>query len=284
MSSQLDSEDWSLRHRIEAWNLIYEVALYFQRRTKTDQFSLSPFMTTSFLHLSRFYLARQFFDSSSSRFSGRDLFTMTLSAVWVTVKAESIKHCQIEELIKGFVSVASGFSRDRKEILGPSSSELDANKVATLGSNYLDYQRFLGHVRKAELDFLNGINWEFVREYPFGPMNEWLRPMRDREDLARFRKMRSVAVHNLVLLIVGLDGRLPPFEVLAGAALSNAFGKVPMVKYTAEQWADKIGARFDRAAAAEYMEMIPGLEAAIGTSPGAGVSPVVSQDPSAGSL
>jgi hypothetical protein len=128
-----DDAKWTLQHRVEAWNLIYETARYFQREIQSDQFSLSPFVATSFLHLARLYTAPAT-AGAPARHSRRDLFLMTLSAVFITIKAESIKKCQLTTLVNGFVRVVCGFSRESKDVLGPSSTVLDRPRRGRAGA------------------------------------------------------------------------------------------------------------------------------------------------------
>jgi hypothetical protein len=114
---------------------------------------------------------------------------------------------------------------------------------------------------------LNGINWQFIHEYPFAVLNEWLRFLRDPEDLERFRRMRQVAVHNVVLFLVVTEGELPPYEAIVAASLSDALKKIPLRRWNAEEWAQRINARFDREAAAACEARIPLLEAELGPAP-----------------
>jgi hypothetical protein len=180
---------------------------------------------------------------------------MIFAAVSVTVKAESIKKCPIETLIEAFIRVIGDASAEEKALFGP-SSDLDPS----MSSQSLDFQTFFGEAKYSEIPFLIGIDWQFLIEYPFSTFNHWIRPMRDLDDIEDFRRMRAIAVHNLILFLVVTEGPTPPYEVVAAAAITDALSRVPMKKWSADHWADAISARFDREAARKAGRLIPELD------------------------
>jgi hypothetical protein len=224
------SPHWTLRHRVEAWNLIYSVAQHLRREQRQNP-TLSPFATTAFQYLAKFYTSRD----PSGRFIDpdpeMDLFLMVLSAVFVTLKAEGISHDpKMDDTIWLLFAAVDRFSEASKLILGRSSTAVALPKSGERRPDDLNYHRFRADMKRAELYFLTGIEWAFITEYPFVLFNELLGRIRKRlreDQLDGFREMRAIAVHYMIVIIVVLDQDVPHLT-MSGAAITRALRAVPV--------------------------------------------------------
>lgn len=242
---------WTLRHRVQAWNLIFSFARCVnEERPRTRRINrpatLSPFVTQAFLYVSSFYARR---DPMRPPPEGMDLFVITLAATFFTAKSSDVLH-HLEIAIRLLFRAVKSMTAPDVNLLGSSSQKFPDDNIDT---ESLQYHRFLDIAKRAELYFLTFIDWEFIVVEPFMPFYEWLIKM-DPGDQNReqFQAMRQVAVHVLCVLMVAPEqGVLDEYqcEVLAGAALTVALTRRPFGGFTADNWADSVHAEFDREAA-----------------------------------
>jgi hypothetical protein len=243
------SPHWTLRHRIEAWNLIYSVSQHL-RRDQRQNATLSPFATTAFLYLTKFYTSRD----PGGRFivpdPEMDLFLMVLSAVFVTLKAEGISHDpKMDDTIWLLFAAVDRFSEASKSVLGRSSTAVALPKSGERRPDDLNYHRFRADMKRAELYLLTGIEWAFITEYPFVPFNELLGRIRKRlreDQLDGFREMRAIAVHYMIVIIVALDEEVPHL-VMSAAAITRALRAVPVRELAMDDanWGDIVKKKRD---------------------------------------
>ena len=255
---------WTLRHRVQAWNLIMSFAKTVNKERKRwhGKATLSPFVTQAYLYVASFYARRD-----ASRPPDYDLFMITLVATFFTAKSEDVVR-DLELAIELFVRAAKDMVAPDTELLGENSQMFPDG----IDKDMFEYHAFLPNSRRAELYFLHFIDWKFITVEPFMPLIKWILDMDecarqtvegyDKEGNGKrdmYREVRREAVHAACVFIVVPDQDAPDearSEAIAGAAITAALKRHPFDRFTADGWAQELNASFDVDAANELVERL----------------------------
>ena len=255
---------WTLRHRVQAWNLIMSFAktVNQERQRRHGKATLSPFVTQAYLYVASFYAHRE-----ASRRPDYDLFMISLVASFFTAKSEDVVG-DLELMIELFFRAVKDMVAPNTELLGEDSQMFPDG----IDKDSYEYNTFLPRSKRAELYFLHFIDWKFITVEPFMPLIKWIIDLDDCakqtvEDYNKegsgkrnqYREVRREAVHATCVFMVVPDQDAPDearSEVIAGAAMTVALKRCPFDRFTAEGWAEELHASFDVDAANELVARI----------------------------
>lgn len=184
---------WDLEHRCAAWNLLYAL-------TKKMNVSLSPFLTSAFTYLIKFFQNEQFVYYNEEPTA--DLFHLTFSAFFLACKSEGIIY-KINQAIELYFKVAKrALTAEQRALFGNNYSNIPE------GTQNRHFYKFISDAKATELYLCTYIDWQFIVEHPFSLMNHWFREIRPRVNsdpkaVEDFRKTRSMSVHIFCVLLVG---------------------------------------------------------------------------------
>lgn len=188
---------------------------------KLSGISLSPYIVTSFLYISKYY-------KNSPQESGKyDNITVLFSSIFITTKQLNVP-LNLENLITIFSELAESFTNEQFEFWGETSRQM------TRKGDEMKYKQLVSHLMKAELDFLTFIGWDFVTSSPFGWFIELCNVLKcyhvnKKGAVNQFRDMRSVGLHDLVLFIVTSDDLEQYSEkCIAGASIQSGVEESPV--------------------------------------------------------
>lgn len=234
---------FTLEHRVVAWNLLYD----FAKKVNGDGFGLSPFLTTAFTYLVRFYNNEKIITKGKDR-PDKDLFTLVVVSEVVSSK-QFIYTFKLDQFIRYNFDIINNYTIQQRNVLG--------NSTILAQGDIMSFQQFKSDILAAELYFLTYIGWNLLScsDFPFIYFQHWCQIIRSEakkkaEELEQFRKMRGKAIHIMIVLMVVLnDPRIEP-DVLAAASIHGALNYVPLESYSASPdnnsfWAKLVEADVD---------------------------------------
>lgn len=224
---QNDPPYFTLEHRVLAWNLLYDFA---KSINKIDGFGLSPFLTTAFTYLLRFFNNKDILVKGKKE-PEKDLFTLVVVSELVTSK-QFIFIYKLDDFIRINFDIVEKYTQDQQRILGEST--------LFAGGDELRVQQFKSEILRAELYFLTYIGWNLLscEDFPFVYFQQWGQIMRkesvkqSEKELDNFRKMRGRAIHFMISLMVVLNNPQIRPDVLAAASIQGALSYIPLSSYS----------------------------------------------------
>ena len=151
---------FTLEHRILAWNLLYDFAKSVKNKN-IDGFGLSPFLTTAFTYLFRFFNNKDILISVNGKQQpDKDLFTMIVVAQIVSSKQFVMKF-KLRDFIQINFEIVKKYPPDQQKLLGESA-------LFAYGEDY-EFEQFKSEVLQGELYLLTYIGWNLLSydEFPF---------------------------------------------------------------------------------------------------------------------
>lgn len=218
---------FTLEHRVVAWNLLYDFA---RKVNKIDGFGLSPFLTTAYTYLLRFFNNEKIIVEGKNK-PDKDLFTLVVVSEVVSSK-QFIFIFKLDQFIRINFDIINGYTQEQKRILGEST-------ILSQGDE-MSFQQFKSEVLTAELYFLTYIDWKLLScsDFPFIYFQHWGQIIRtaakrkSEAELEKFRKMRGKAIHIMITLMVVLNNPHFKPDVLAAASIHGALSCIPLESYS----------------------------------------------------
>ncbi|OHT16030.1 hypothetical protein TRFO_13518 [Tritrichomonas foetus] len=222
MSSFDESDEipfWTLSDRVTAWNFLYDFA---KKVNQPSLFSTSPFLTSAFSYLSRFYHILY----SSQLKPDKDMLTLCITSAFISRKQFDLR-MNLDSIITIFLEVFNEYSSQEKKPL--SNTKYGKNQV-------FQFQQLKSDVLSCELFLLTIIGWDFIMEHPFAHFIQYIKLIRHQSDndMATFRKMRSRAARYVITIMVCEDNFQLEAETIATAAIHRAISDIPQENFSAD--------------------------------------------------
>lgn len=217
---------FTLEHRVIAWNLLYDFA---RRVNKMGGFGLSPFLTTAYTYLLRFFNNPKIIAKGENK-PDKDLFTLVV--VSEIVSSKQFMQSNIDQFIRINFEIIDQYTPEQREILGESTRFSQGDE--------LSFQEFKSGVLTAELYLLTYIDWNLLScsDFPFIYFQHWGQIIaqeakrKSEAQLDQFRRMRGKAIHIMITLMVALNEPFLKPDVLAAASIQGALTYVPLESYS----------------------------------------------------